>query len=438
MLHKILVSALASLLVISANCQSVNVISGPMPGYSTMREVGIWLQLNGSAQLSLEYWKAGESTKSSTSVISTDPQSGNTAKFELSNLDPGSTYEYKVLINGVPQVFDEKLVVKTQQLWQYRTDPPIFKVALASCIYVNEKKYDRPGKPYGEDYMIFNTLADQHPDLMLWLGDNTYLREVDFSARSGYIYRYTHTRSLPEMQRLLRSTHHYAIWDDHDFGPNDANGSWVHKDWALDAFKLFWMNPSFGLPELKGITTAFRYNDVDFFLLDNRYHRSPSGMVNDKPQMLGKRQLDWLIEALKTSNAPFKMVAVGGQVLNSAAVYENMSVYEEERRMLMKRIIEEQIKGVVFLTGDRHRTELSRLQAENGTVIYDLTISPLTSSVHSDTSEVNKFQVDGTMLAERNFGLLEFSGPRKSRTMKIVVMNAEGKEKWTQTIAAEP
>jgi len=203
-------------------------------------------------------------------------------------------------------------------------------------------------------------------------------------------------------------------------------------------FKLFWMNPSFGLPELKGITTSFRYNDVDFFLLDNRYHRSPSAMVNDKPQMLGKRQLDWLIEALKTSNAPFKMVAVGGQVLNSAAVYENMSVYEEERRMLLKRIIEEQIKGVVFLTGDRHHTELSRLQAENGTVIYDLTISPLTSSVHSDTSEVNKFQVAGTLLAERNFGMLEFSGPRKSRTMKIVVMDAEGEEKWTQTILAEP
>lgn len=438
MLHKILLSALASLLVMSGNCQSVNVISGPMPGYSTMREVGIWLQLSGSAAVSLEYWKAGESSKTSTTAINVDAQNGNTAKFELSNLDPGSVYEYKVLINGVPQEFNEKLSVKTQQLWQYRTDPPIFKVALASCTYVNEEKYDRPGKPYGDGYKIFNTVADQHADFMLWLGDNTYLREVDFSARSGYIYRYTHTRSLPEMQKLLRSTHHYAIWDDHDFGPNDANGSWVHKDWALDVFKLFWMNPSFGLPELKGITTAFRYNDVDFFLLDNRYHRSPSAMVNDKPQMLGKRQLDWLIEALKTSNAPFKMVAVGGQVLNSAAVYENMSVYEEERRMLMKRIIEEQIKGVVFLTGDRHHTELSRLQAENGTVIYDLTISPLTSSVHSDTSEVNKFQVEGTLLAERNFGVLEFSGPRKSRSLKIVVMDADGKEKWTQTILAEP
>ena len=64
---------------------------------------------------------------------------------------------------------------------------------------------------------------------MLWLGDNIYTREVDFYSLSGYQKRYTHTRNIKEMQPLLSNTHHYAIWDDHDYGPNNTDRSNIHK-----------------------------------------------------------------------------------------------------------------------------------------------------------------------------------------------------------------
>ena len=54
----------------------------------------------------------------------------------------------------------------------------------------------------------------KNPDFMLWLGDNTYLRESDWNSRTGFIKRYPHTRALSELQPLLASTHHYATWDD--------------------------------------------------------------------------------------------------------------------------------------------------------------------------------------------------------------------------------
>ena len=85
-------------------------------------------------------------------------------------------------------------------------------------------------------------MAADDPDMMLWLGDNIYLREVDFQSYEGFLHRYTHARETPEMKNLLKACPNYAIWDDHDFGPNDSDGSWVHADWSREAFQTFWSN----------------------------------------------------------------------------------------------------------------------------------------------------------------------------------------------------
>jgi alkaline phosphatase D len=412
-----------------------NIISGPMPGYKTMTEVAIWLQSDRSGSVSISYWEQGSpDSKFKSDVYPLHKKDAFTAELTISNLSPGTTYDYQVFINDVQVLKGIPLSFSTQVLWQFRTDPPTFKVAIGSCTYVNEEEIDRPGKIYGGGYEIYESIANAKPDMMLWLGDNTYLREVDWNSRSGYLHRYTHTRALPEMQTLLRTTHHYAIWDDHEFGPNDANGSWLHKDWALEAFDLFWANPTTGTPDLVGITSAFEFNDIDFVLLDNRYHRSSDNLVNRETQILGKDQIEWLIEILKYSRAPFKMVAVGGQFLNDAAVYETHAVYGSERQYLIDRIVEEKIQNVIFLTGDRHHTELSRYAAENGITIYDLTVSPLTAGTHSDANEKNSLQVEHTLVSERNFGVLEFSGPRKDRSMKISIFDQNGLLKWEKRI----
>lgn len=415
--------------------QQASILSGPMPGYSTLNEVGIWLQLNEAGTVELEYWDPETPDKTTKSnAFKAVGQQAYTVHIAIPNLAPGKEYQYRIWIDGAAQASEHPLTFHTQTHWQYRTDPPAFKVALGSCTYINEEGYDRPGTPYGKGYHIFEHIADQQPDMMLWLGDNIYLRERDWSSWSGYLHRYTHTRSLPEMQRLLRTTHHYAIWDDHDFGPNNANGSWIHKDWALESFRLFWMNPSFGLPDVKGITTAFQFNDMDFFLLDNRYNRTPDNLVHGGEHILGEQQIEWLIHALKSSRAPFKLVAVGGQVINTARVYENHAVYAEERKDLLRRIAEEKIEGVVFLTGDRHHTELSKFTADNGIVIYDLTVSPFTSKAYDVDNETNGLRVEGTVVEVQNFGMLEFTGPHKERSMSISIFDSSGKVLWERKI----
>ncbi|MBK8614569.1 MAG: alkaline phosphatase family protein [Flavobacteriales bacterium] len=314
-------------------------------------------------------------------VIVSETSKAHAMEFTLDRLVPGSTYGYRVRLEGKPVDVGEQLWFHTQPLWKFRSEPPDFTVAAGSCTYVNEPAYDRPGTAYGGGYGIFNSIAETKPDLMLWLGDNTYLREPDWGSWPGYLHRYTHTRSLPELQHLLRTTQHYAIWDDHDFGPNDCDGSFIggmsHK-----AFDLFWANPTHGLPGPGGNGTSFSYADVDFFLLDDRSFRVPPDVVTAKPTMLGQAQVDRLIQMLKSA-MPCSRSWPGGQFLNTAAVYETYATYGEERQQLIDRIEREGITGVVFLTGDRHHSDLSKLELKDGNVIHDLTVSPLTSGVHA-------------------------------------------------------
>jgi alkaline phosphatase D len=421
---------------LSLHAQNKLLQSGPMLGYSEMREALLWVQTTKAAEVQFVYWpKDNPDQQMRTKTVQTVKEEGFTAKAIADEVEPGIEYQYEVRINGKAVKLDYPTVFKTQALWQWRTDPPAVKFAVGSCTYTNEPVYDRPGKPYGGNYEIFSAIYKEQPEMMLWTGDNIYLREVDWYSWTGILKRYTHYRSLPEIQPLLASTHHYAIWDDHDFGPNDSDRSFIHKDKTLEAFKLFWGNPTYGLPDQKGITTQFKWADIDFFLLDNRYYRSPNRRQSGDRTILGEEQLEWLIDALSYSRASFKVVVVGGQVLNTAPVYENFANHHaEERTYLLNRIQEEGIRNVVFISGDRHHTELSKMDSSSGYPIYDLTVSPLTSGSARNVTETNGLRVEGTLVQERNYGIIEVEGPRGERSMKFIIKNSAGEELWTRTI----
>ena len=150
--------------------------------------------------------------------------------------------------------------------------------------------------------------------------------------------------------------------------------------------------------------------------------------------MLGEDQINWLIQALQKSRAPFKFVAIGGQVLSDAAVYENVAQFPSERQQILERIEKEDIRGVVFLSGDRHTTELSEMTLGNGRKVYDLTVSPLTSGSGHARDEANSFRVEGTYVEQRNYAVLSFDGPRKNRSCTVEIKSTAGETLWTQPL----
>jgi alkaline phosphatase D len=410
-----------------------------MLGYVDMREACIWIQtdqpdsvfilLNGKDQIKNSKIFSGKS----------EGRHAYTCHMVLHDLAPGMEYDY-IIVGGSwrnPKYKSKETYhFKTQALWQYRTSPPNFTVATGSCAFINESEFDRPGEPYGGGYEIFNSIAGKKPDIMLWLGDNIYLREVDFGSQSGIAHRYTHGRALPELQSLLTSCANYAIWDDHDYGPNDSNGNFIHKDWTAEAFRQFWANPSYGISGKDGsITTQFQWSDIDFFLLDNRYFRINYEVKNaGEPTVLGEEQVQWLIQSLKFSRAPFKIIAMGGQFLNTDPLFENYINWSKERQHIIDAIEANHITGVVFLTGDRHCGELSELKLSDGNVIYDLTVSPLTSKFYDISKEKNTLRLEGTLVPERHFATLGFSGDKGKRIMTISTFNTKGELKYEKKI----
>lgn len=409
--------------------------SGPMLGYSEMREVMLWVQTNAPAKVQIKYWEL-ENTSApilETNVVMTEKSNGYTAHLLADEVSPGQKYGYKVYINDDFVEFDYPTTFQACPDWSYKSDPPNFKVAVGSCFYINDEPFDRKGTPYGGQYEVLTPIIENQPDLMLWLGDNTYYREADWGTKTGMIYRNTHTRSIPELQPLLASTHHYATWDDHDYGPNDHNRTFTHKNEALETFKMFWANPTYGFMDEDCAVTQWTWGDVDFYMLDDRWFRSANRLKIDNPDYFGKKQVDWLIESLKTSRSNFKVIANGGQILNPAKVHENYANYEKERAYLLKRLEEENIWGVFFLSGDRHHTELTALPRPNNYPLRDLTVSPLTAGTHDPGEEGNIYQVEKTLVNDRNFAILEFSGKWGERKMEITIYNYKGKKQWDKT-----
>ncbi len=419
------------ILYLSVKAQNDKLLSGPMLGPTTLRTAKIWVQTTEAVPVYVQYKIKGTNNDFiKTKEIITHSYS-NTATIDLNGLKTGTTYQYELFINNKKLNFDYNLEFTTQTHWAYRIDPPAFKFAAGSCFYVNDSDYDRPGEPYGGEFEIISHMNAQKPDFMLWLGDNTYFRDGDFDSRHGIYYRQSHTRTLKELQPFLASQPHYAIWDDHDYGPNDSDWTYPLKHHALEAFREFWPSESYGAGHTEGATSGFAWNDCQFFLLDNRWYRT---VETENGSILGAQQMYWLLESLKASKATYKFVAVGGQFLSDLKAFENHANYEEERQMIIDYIDEHKIKGVVFMTGDRHHSEVSRLETENGIVIYDITSSALTSKTYDHSKENNTLRVPGSIIGDRNFATVEVTGKRKEREVKVTFYGADGKEIWNYTL----
>jgi len=419
----VLISIFIFTLSFEATAQKELIKSGPMVGYSTMREVPIWIQTKSVAKIKIGYRIVGKNTAWITSKEHITTEEGEYIKtIVLTNLEPSSTYEYQIFANNKLIKFDYPLSFTTQTLWSWRMDPPDFSFIAGSCFYVNETQYDRPGKPYGGEYEILNHMYQDKPDFMVWLGDNTYLREVDYDSRSGIYHRQSHTRALTELQPFLANVHHYAIWDDHDYGPNDSDWTYPLKKEAKAAFKDFWPNNTYGAGGTEGITNSFYWNDCAFFMLDNRWYRS----VDTSGSILGELQTNWLLESLKASRATFKFIGVGGQFLSDAQIFENFANYAKERSKIINFLDENDIKGVVFLTGDRHHSEITKLATPKGNIFYDVTSSAILSTTYDHENEPNTLRVKGSMISVKNYAKLTVSGPRKDRKLDVIFRNSSG------------
>jgi alkaline phosphatase D len=401
-------------------------IAGPFIGNVSKTTAQVWIAYRGKGQNLLILGDTSEKrVYYPTGINYITNKNGDVAlTMDFTGLKPDHRYNIIISIDGWGA--NAKYSFKTPA----DTSVKDFNFLLGSCALLNTDIL-RGVFPGGANW-IFYRMKKQGGDFMVWLGDNVYyLYKKHWRSYEGMFERQLKIRKYYRKfyRDFLASQPNFSIWDDHDYGPNDSDKRFPLRDTSLLVYKGFWPNNYPEQDKFKGNYFNFRQYDAEFFMTDDRYYRDPQG--DTAGSFLGETQLVWLKNKLLISDATFKFVCIGSQVLNDNNFGESYADYPRERNDLLDFIAKNNIKGVIFLTGDKHYSELCKRDWK-GYNFYDFTCSPLTSPPLPRRlmgAYHNQWRVKGTDYALRNFGKISVNGPVGNRTLKIQVFGRGGYKK---------
>ena len=305
---------------------------------------------------------------------------------------------------------------------------------------------------------IWDAILERHFDLFVFLGDNIYADTHDMAAlRQDYAM----LAAQPGFKRLRETTSVVAIWDDHDYGENDAGGDYPEKDASRQVFLDFWKEPADSLRRGRdGVYASYLFGPpgqrVQVILPDLRYNRTPLVSMDPAPvdyetwaqarmaaglevpgpyvrnpdakaTMLGERQWQWLERQLQAP-ADLRLFGSSIQVLADFTGWESWANFAHDRERLFDLLRRKQANGVVFLSGDSHYAELSKLDVNVPYTLWDLTSSGLTEEWKVPTPNANRV---GHALPEANFGFIEIDWRGRSTRLKLGIGDATGKTRMS-------
>jgi len=316
----------------------------------------------------------------------------------------------------------------------------VSRVFFGSCI-----KQDQP-------MPLLAKMADQSPDLMIFLGDNIYGDTEDIDVLRA---KYRKLGSDTGFQRLRQSCPTLATWDDHDFGVNDGGADYPKRKESERVFEDFW----FGEANIEARARP-GVHDAHFFgppgkrlqviMLDTRYFRSTlkkgekrvggSWMPDQDPSktMLGEPQWNWLKEQL-SQPADVRIIASSIQFLAEDAGQETWSNLPRERQRMLDLLKTTKAKGVLFISGDRHWSELSALSDDVPYPIYDFTSSSFNQGHQRGTPTKNRFRFLPKTYHKENYGVIsiDWASVTPVATLEIRDLNGDVQlqhpVKWSQS-----
>ncbi len=320
-------------------------MAGPMLGHVGPDRVHVWVRGTAAAPWKILLTESGAQTRE-LDCGSLRTEAGLSGIAVLEGLKSGTCYTYQILLDGREQL--------PQPLPSFTTAPETGhagrqRIVFGSCV----------GKTTAAAAPTWAELAERRAmttsegafDLLLMLGDNHYGDTTEIEKLRVY---YTAHRLSAGWRDLSARTPIYAIWDDHDYGPNNSDGTEAGKADSLKTFQEFWANPACGEADNPGCYFTFTRGDVQFFMLDGRYHRSPNKAEDTLSKtMLGAKQLEWLKRELLASKAKIKLLANGSE-WESYGSEDSWTHFKQERDPFLRWIDEQKIEGVIFLSGDRH------------------------------------------------------------------------------------
>ena len=300
--------------------------------------VAVWGQLARAVALEVHH---GDSLLFSDHAALDD----HTWTFGVGGLPAGETFRVRVAADTGAELWHQ---VRTAPA---PTDTRAVRIAVGADVDPN---------PEFDSELVEHLLA-AGPELFVSIGDFPYTDNgPPAMTLDEYRARHVEARTSLRVRRLLGSVGVRAIYDDHEFRNNwDAMYRAAESE-RYDAAMQAW-NEFFPVPLTVdsnknysvGNYRSWRWGaNVECFLLDTREYRSANGAVDDANKtMLGATQLAWLIDGVRTSRAPFKIIFTSVP-LDFGDGVDHWAGFTTERTAMFDALAG--VPGVLFVSGDQH------------------------------------------------------------------------------------
>lgn len=314
------------------------------------------------------------------------------------------------------------------------------RIVFASCAEQNE------------DQSIWDQIAAENPDLMLYIGDNVYGDTTPNDPElSGLKAAYSKLAQSEPFSRAREAAPLLTIWDDHDYGLNDGDGNYQHKQASEALYEYVWAipddDPRRARPGVYGAWTIGGETGkrVQIILLDTRFFRSEL-MKSDEPgahgkeryipdpapekTMLGEDQWSWLESELEKP-ADLRLLVSSVQIIAEGHGWEGWKMLPAERDRLYALIKATGADNLVMLSGDRHAAALYRNAGANDYPLFEATSSSLNLPVARWREESGETWIEpgpnrlGDMYMEANYGLIEIDW--EAGAVAITIRDPQGK-----------
>lgn len=294
--------------------------------------------LDDGADVEVLYWAAGGgSARSATGTADGD----GIARFRLVGLSPDTRYAY--VVDETP--VDDAVVDEAADFADVPSadgafsTPPVgahsFVVVAGSCARS------------GSNGAVFDAMVGEDPDLYLALGDLHYAN-LESDSPSDHLAQYGRALRQPGQSALFRSVPTAYVWDDHDYGPNDADSTSPARIAVSTAYRRAVPHHGVDPDPDASIAQAFTVGRVRFVMTDTRSQR-------DDRTMLGPEQLEWFIDEVITSSRSHALVVWANPTpWISSAGADDWSGYAEERRAIADAISGAGVENLVMVSGDAH------------------------------------------------------------------------------------
>ena len=337
-----------------------------------------------------------------------------------------------VLIGASSLLAQDKPVIRTVD----EINTVVSRIAFGSC---GHQDHDQP---------VLDAVVAKKPDLFIYLGDNIYGDTKDMNVLKA---KYAKLGAKKEFQNLRANVPTLSVWDDHDYGWNDAGKEYEFKGRSKDIFMEFWnVSANSARREHAGIYGSHFFTDeertVQIILLDTRTFRDPlkrnprelpaespykNGYQPDpspEKTLLGKLQWRWLADELKNP-ADLRIICSSIQFGHEYNGHESWTNLPLQQQKMVQTIRDAKAEGVIFISGDVHWGEISKREFDDVYPLYDVTASGLTMDWHN--TEPNNFRV-GEVWPKNHFGMIEvdWSAEDPAVLLKIIDVGGEVKVKY--------